>query len=89
MGPYHSGLGSSVTSFMTNLFKPASPAEVYKRRPSSVWGRKMEGISPTALFTGHRPLGVVLTVAEVRHEVVKPNNGTAAEHSVIAGNLQL
>ena len=38
-------------------------------RSLSVWGRGREVISPAALFTGHRPFGVVLTVAEVRHEV--------------------
>lgn len=51
-------------------------------------GRR-ERISPAALFTGHRPFGVVLTVTEVRHEVVKPNNSTTAKYSVVAGNLQL
>lgn len=59
------------------------------RRPSSVQGRGREVISPAALLTGHRPFGVVLTVAEVRHEVVKPDNSTTAKHSVVAGNLQL
>lgn len=54
-----------------------------------MWGRKREGLSPAALFTGHRPFWVVLTVAEVRHEVVKPNNSTTAKYSVVAGNLQL
>jgi hypothetical protein len=56
--------------------------------PLSIQGPR-EGISPAALFTGYRPLRVVLTVAEVRHEVVKPDNGTAAKHSVVTGNLQL
>lgn len=56
--------------------------------PLSAWDPG-EGISPAALFTGHRPLRVVLTVAEVRHEVVKPDNSTAAKHSVVTGNLQL
>lgn len=46
-------------------------------------------LSPAALFTGHRPFWVVLTVTEVRHEVVKPNNSTTAKHSVVAGDLQL
>lgn len=59
------------------------------RWPLSMWGRRREQISPTALFTGHRPFRVVLTVAEVRHEVVKPDNGTTAKHSVVTGNLQL
>lgn len=53
-----------------------------------MWGRR-ERFSPAALFTGHRPFWVVLTVAEVRHEVVKPDNSTAAKYSVVAGNLQL
>lgn len=57
-------------------------------RPLSTWGGR-EGLSPAALFTGHRPFWVVLTVAEVRHEVVKPDNSTAAKYSVVAGNLQL
>lgn len=61
----------------------------YAGRPLSVRGRGREVISPAALFTGHRPFGVVLTVAEVRHEVVKPDNSTTAKHSVVAGNLQL
>ena len=52
-------------------------------------GRRRAGILPTALFTGHRPFWVVLTVTEVRHEVVKPDNSTAAKHSVVAGDLQL
>ena len=52
-------------------------------------GRRRAGILPAALFTGHRPFWVVLTVTEVRHEVVKPNNSTTAKHSVVAGNLQL
>lgn len=46
-------------------------------------------ISPAALFTGHRPFWVVLTVTEVRHEVIKPNNSTTAKYSVVAGDLQL
>lgn len=45
------------------------------------------GISPTALLTGHRPLRVVLTVTEVGHEVVKPDDSTAAKHSVVTGDL--
>lgn len=57
-------------------------------RPLSV-GRRKAGLLPAALFTGHRPFGVVLTVTEVRHEVVKPDDSTAAKHSVVAGNLQL
>lgn len=52
--------------------------------PLSEW---REGLSPTALVTGHRPLRVVLTVTEVGHEVVKPDNSTAAKHSVVTGNL--
>lgn len=52
-------------------------------------GAGWEGISPAALFTSHRPFWVVLTVTEVRHEVVKPDNSTAAKHSVVARNLQL
>lgn len=52
-------------------------------------GRRRAGILPTALFTGHRPFWVVLTVTEVRHEVIKPDNSTAAKHSVVAGDLQL
>lgn len=54
-----------------------------------MWGRGREVISPAALLTGHRPFGVVLTVTEVRHEVVKPDNSTTAKHSVVAGDLQL
>lgn len=60
----------------------------YKGEAFIYVGRR-ERISPAALFTGHRPFGVVLTVTEVRHEVVKPNNSTTAKYSVVAGNLQL
>lgn len=55
----------------------------------SLVGQKKVRILPAALFTGHRPFWVVLTVTEVRHEVVKPDNSTAAKYSVVAGNLQL
>lgn len=57
--------------------------------PQTSGGGRKAGPLPTALLAGHRPFGVVLTVTEVRHEVVKPDNSTAAEHSVVAGDLQL
>lgn len=60
--------------------------QVCTQRPPSAGGRGA-GLSPAALFTGHGPLRVVLTVAEVRHEVVKPDNSTTAKHSVVTGNL--
>lgn len=62
-------------------------AGVQLGKPWSEWGGG--GVSPTALLTGHRPLRVVLTVTEVGHEIVKPDNSTAAKHSVVTGNLQL
>lgn len=49
------------------------------------WG----GVSPTALFAGHGPLWIVLAVAEVGREVVKPDDGTTAKHGVVTCDLQL
>lgn len=52
------------------------------REDPSLWAGKKGRTLTTALFTGHRPFGVVLTVTEVRHGVVRARTIALQPNSV-------
>ena len=65
------------------------PSLCHPRIPQQTRRPQPRPSSPASLLAGHRALGVVLAVVEVRHQVVQSHDGRAAKHSIVAGDLQL
>lgn len=74
--------------WLCKILKPGSELE-HKVILPSVKAAYTGQYLPTSLVTSHRPLRIVFTVTEVRHQVVKSHYGSATKHSVIASDLQL